>query len=236
MTTYGLIGSGNIGGTLARLLTSAGHDVVLSNSRGPDTLTDLVAGLGDRARAGTVQDAATSGGIVIVTIPLKAYSSVPVEPLAGKVVIDTNNYYPERDGLIAELDAETTTSSELLQNHLPTSRVVKAFNSIYAGHLASQGRPAGDPERRAVPIAGNDPDAKAIVTTLLGELGFDAVDAGPLSEGWRFQRDTGAYVVGYPAEELKTALVNATRYANTTPEQDQEHQVAVQAYFAAHPA
>lgn len=236
MTTYGLIGSGNIGGILARLLVSAGHDVVLSNSRGPDTLTDLVATLGDRARAGTVEDATTSGDIVVVTIPLKAYSSVPVEPLAGKVVIDTNNYYPERDGHIAELDEETTTVSELLQSHLPTSRVVKAFNSIYAGHLASQGRPAGDPQRRAVPIAGDDADAKAIVRTLLGELGFDAVDAGPLSEGWRFQRDTGAYVVGYAEDELKTALANATRYANTTPQQEHERAAAVQAYFAAHPA
>ena len=236
MTTYGLIGSGNIGGMLARLLTSAGHDVVLSNSRGPDTLTDLIAGLGDRSRAGTVEDAATAGDIVIVTIPLKAYSSVPVEPLAGKVVIDTNNYYPERDGHIAELDAETTTSSELLQSHLPTSRVVKAFNSIYVGHLASQGHPAGAPERRAVPIAGDDSDAKSIVTTLLDELGFDAVDAGPLSQGWRFQRDTVAYVVGYPAGELRTALASATRYADTTPEQEQKHQVAVKAYFAAHPA
>ena len=195
-----------------------------------------MATLGDRARPGTVEDATTSGDIVVVTIPLKAYSSVPVEPLAGKVVIDTNNYYPERDGHIAELDEETTTVSELLQSHLPTSRVVKAFNSIYAGHLASQGRPAGDPQRRAVPIAGDDADAKAIVTTLLGELGFDAVDAGPLSEGWRFQRDTGAYVVGYPEDELKTALANATRYANTTPEQEHERAAAVQAYFAAHPA
>jgi len=114
--------------------------------------------------------------------------------------------------------------------------VVKAFNSIYAGHLASQGHPAGDPERRAVPIAGDDSDAKGMVTTLLDKLGFDAVDAGPLSEGWRFQRNTDAYVVGYPAEELKTALANATRYADTTPEQEQEHQVVVQAYFAAHPA
>ena len=137
MTTIGLIGSGHIGSTVARLAVDAGHDVVLSNSRGPETLADLVAELGPRARAATAAEAAAAGDIVVVTIPLKAYREVPVEPLRGKIVIDTNNYYPQRDGHIAELDDGSTTSSELLQEHLPESHVVKAFNNIYFGHLAA---------------------------------------------------------------------------------------------------
>jgi hypothetical protein len=147
MATIGLIGSGHIGGTVARLAVDAGHDVVLSNSRGPETLADLVAELGDRARAATPAEAAAAGDIVVVTVPLKAYRQVPVEPLRGKVVIDTNNYYPQRDETIAELEDESTTVSELLQAHLPESHVVKAFNNIHFSHLAALARPAGDPER-----------------------------------------------------------------------------------------
>src|SRR5882757_9115762 len=131
MATLGLIGSGNIGSTLARLAVGADLDVVLSNSRGPETLSDLVAELGPRARAATPAEAAAAGDIVMVTVPLKAYLAVPVEPLAGKVVIDTNNYYPDRDGRIAELDDESTTTAELLQSHLGSAHVVKGFNNIY---------------------------------------------------------------------------------------------------------
>jgi predicted dinucleotide-binding enzyme len=126
VTTIGLVGSGKIGSTVARLATAAKYDVVLSNSRGPETLADLVSELGPRARAATPAEAGAAGDLVVVTIPLGAYPRVPVEPLAGKVVIDTNNYYPERDGTIPQLDDESTTSSELLQQHLPTSKVVKA--------------------------------------------------------------------------------------------------------------
>lgn len=143
MTTVGLIGSGNIGGTVARLAVDAGYDVVLSNSRGPETLIDLVETLGAHASAGTTQDAAQVGDLVVVSVPLKAYRAVPVEPLAGKVVIDTNNYYPQRDGTFPELDSGETTSSELLQRHLPDSRVVKVFNNIYFKGLAAlPARPA----------------------------------------------------------------------------------------------
>jgi predicted dinucleotide-binding enzyme len=212
MTTIGLIGSGNIGSTVARLAVAAGHDVVLSNSRGPETLTDLVAELGDRARAATATEAAEAGDIVVVTIPLKAYREVPVEPLRGKTVIDTNNYYPDRDGHIAELDDESTTTSELLQAHLPGSHVVKAFNSIFA-HLASLARPQGDPDRSALVIAGDDADAKREVTELLDSIGYDALDAGPLREGWRYQRDTAAYVQPYAqpdAEDFATGTRPAT--------------------------
>jgi hypothetical protein len=173
--------------------------VVLSNSRGPDTLTDLVDQLGPHARAATAPEAAAAGDIVVVTIPLKAYRHVPVEPLRGKVVIDTNNYYPQRDGHIAELDDGSTTSSELLQAHLPGSRVVKAFNNIYFGHLGSLQRPAGSPERSVLAIAGDDEAAKQTVAQFLDSIGYDAYDVGPLSEGWRYQPDTPAYGQPYVA-------------------------------------
>jgi 8-hydroxy-5-deazaflavin:NADPH oxidoreductase len=211
MTTIGFIGSGHIGSTLARLAIDAGYDVVLSNSRGPDTLGGLVTELGPKARAATAGDAAAAGDIVVVTIPLRAVAAVPVEPLAGKVVIDTNNYYPQRDGAFPELDAETTTSSELLQQHLPASRVVKAFNQIYYAQLASQGQPAGTPGRRALAIAGDDAEARKTVGALIDEFGYDAVDVGPLAEGWRYQPDTPAYNVRQDADELRAALEQATR-------------------------
>jgi predicted dinucleotide-binding enzyme len=227
VTTIGFIGSGNIGSTLAQLAVDAGYQVLLSNSRGPETLTGLVGRLGPRARAATVAEAAAGGDIVVVTVPLKAYREVPIEPLRGKVVIDTNNYYPDRDGHMAELDDESTTTSELLQRHLPESQVVKAFNNIYVSHLAILARPAGSPERSVLPIAGNSEAAKQSVAEFLDSIGYDAYDVGPLSEGWRYQRDTAAYVQpyavpgsGYPdwpgrqltAEMLKEKLDAAVRY------------------------
>lgn len=193
MTTLGLIGAGNIGSTLARLAVAAGYDIVLSNSRGPESLVDLVADIGNTARAGTVEQAAREGDVVVVTVPLKAYRDVPVAPLAGKVVLDTNNYYPERDGRIPELDDESATTSELLQAHLPESHVVKVFNNIFYQHLLLLARPNGDPERSVLPIAGDDAEAKATATTVLDDLGYDAYDVGPLAEGWRYQRDLPAY-------------------------------------------
>lgn len=197
MTTIGFIGSGNIGGALARRAVSVGHDVVMSNSRGPETLAGLVGELGGRARAGTTEEAAEAGDIVVVTIPMRAVPDVPAEPLRDKVVIDTCNYYPQRDGQIAELDDESTTTSELVQAHLPGAKVVKAFNNIWFGHIGELARPQGDPERSSLTIVGDDAEAKAVVTALLDDLGFDAYDAGPLSEGWRYQRDTPAYAQLY---------------------------------------
>ena len=205
----GLIGAGNIGGTIARLAVDNGHEVVLSNSRGPDTLRELVAGLGSRASADDPAGAATRGEIVVVTIPLKSYRAVPAAELAGKTVVDTNNYYPDRDGRIAELDDSHTTSSELLATHLAGAHVVKAFNTIYFEHLATQGLPAGTPERRALPIAGDDADAKHTVERLIDEFGFDVVDAGSLPEGRRFQPGSPAYNVRLTAEELRIALMPA---------------------------
>jgi 8-hydroxy-5-deazaflavin:NADPH oxidoreductase len=213
MKTIGFIGAGHIGSQVARLAVKNGYDVVISNSRGPETLSDLVAELGPKARAASPIDAAKAGDLVVVTIPLKNYRSVPVEPLAGKVVIDTNNYYPQRDGHIPELDNESTTTSELLQAHLPKSKVVKAFNHIYASQITTDGQSAGAKNRRALVIAGNDNDAKATVMALLDQFGFDAVDAGPLKEGWRIQRDTPGYGPRRTAEELRKDLAAAKRYA-----------------------
>jgi 8-hydroxy-5-deazaflavin:NADPH oxidoreductase len=211
MTTLGLIGAGHIGSQVARLAVANGYDVVLSNSRGPETLAGLVAELGPRARAATTLEAAKSGDIVVVTIPLKAIHAVPVEPLTGKIVVDTNNYYPSRDGHIRELDEEKTTTSGLLQAHLPKSKVVKAFNHIYAAELTTHGQPAGTPNRRALVIAGDDADAKLVVTKMLDQFGFDTVDAGPLSESWRIQRDTPGYGPRRNADELKRDLAAAKR-------------------------
>jgi predicted dinucleotide-binding enzyme len=209
--TIGLIGAGHIGSQLARLAVQHGYDVVVSNSRGPDTLKDLVRELGPLARAGTPAQAASAGDIVVVTIPLKNVGDVPVAPLAGKIVIDTNNYYPERDGHIAELDNEETTTAELLQRHLPASKVVKAFNHLYAATLTTDGQPAGTPNRRALAIAGNDSDAKSVVGQLIDRFGFDVVDLGPLSESWRIQRDTPGYGPRRTADELRRDLAAAQR-------------------------
>jgi predicted dinucleotide-binding enzyme len=214
MKTIGFIGAGNIGSQLARLAVANQYNVVLSNSRGPETLSALVAELGPNARAATPVDAATAGDIVAVSVPLKSYRQVPVEPLAGKIVIDTNNYYPQRDGHIPELDDESTTTSELLQAHLPTAKVVKAFNHIYAAQLTTHGQPAGTANRRALVIAGDDESAKATVARLIDQFGFDTVDAGPLKEGWRIQRDTPGYGPRRAAEELRKDLAAAKRYAD----------------------
>jgi len=197
MTTVGLIGSGRIGGTVARLAVAAGHQVLLSNSRGPDTLTDLATELGPLARAATGQEAAGGGELVVVTIPFRAYRSVPPGPLTGKVIIDTCNYYPQRDGQIPELDSGALTSSELIQRHLPESAVVKAFNNIYYRHLASLARRPGAADRSYLPTAGDDAVAKTAVTAFLGSIGYGAVDAGPLTEGWRQQPGTPVYGAPY---------------------------------------
>ncbi|TCB97907.1 NADP oxidoreductase [Micromonospora zingiberis] len=200
MSVVGLIGSGHIGGTVARLAVAAGYEVVLSNSRGPETLAGLVDELGPAASAGTVDAAARAGDLVVVTIPLKSYRSVPAQPLAGKVVIDTNNYYPQRDGRFPELDEGSITSSELLQRHLPEARVVKAFNNIHYRHLLALARPGGAADRSALPIAGDDAQAKTVVTAFLDRIGYDAVDVGALADGWRYQPDTPAYGLIYSAE------------------------------------
>lgn len=200
IVTLALIGTGMIGSTVARLAVDAGIDVVLSNSRGPETLSDLVASLGSRARAATAAEAAEAGDIVVATIPLHAYTQLPADRLVGKTVIDTLNYYPQRDGHIAELDSGELTTSGLLQRHLVGAHVVKAFNNIFYKALASLGRPAGAPDRSALPIAGDDAAAKAAVVALLDRLGYDAVDIGGLADSWRTENGKPAYAMAYAQE------------------------------------
>jgi 8-hydroxy-5-deazaflavin:NADPH oxidoreductase len=202
VTTLGIIGSGHVGGTIARLARNAGYDVVLSNSRGPETLADTVAELGTGARAAWSDQAAREADLVVVSVPLKAFGALPATALDGKVVLDTCNYYPERDGRLVVLETEKTTTSELLQSTLRGSQVVKAFSNINYLHLAMLGRPPGDPQRGVLPIAGDDESAKDAAVVLLDAVGWDAFDVGPLAEGWRFQRDTPAYVMPYDADGL----------------------------------
>ena len=193
VTTIGFIGSGQIGGTVARLSVAAGHTVVLSNSRGPETLAELAAELGPLATAGTAGQAAEAGDLVVVSVPVKAFGDLPVKPLAGKPVLDTGNYYPQRDGHISELDTGALTSSELLQRYLAEAHVVKVFNNILFRHLRWLARPSGADDRSALPIAGDSGQAKAAVTAFLDSIGYDAVDGGPLADSWRQEPGTPVY-------------------------------------------
>ena len=183
----GLIGAGHIGSALAQHFVRLGHDVAISNSRGPDTLAELVGELGSLAQATTVEEAIAFGDVLVVTIPLKAVPGIPTEGTAGKTLIDTCNYYEQRDGKIAELDSDELTESEWVARHFAAANVVKAFNSIQAAHLAGHGKPAGTEGRRAIPIAGASPQAKIEVSQLIDQIGFDPYDAGDLSNTRRFQ-------------------------------------------------
>ena len=203
----GIIGAGHIGGTLARRLTQLGHDVTVANSRGPETLKDLAAETG--VRAATVEEAANDKEVVIVTIPEKAVPELPKGLFgANTVVVDTGNYYPRRDGKIAEIESGTTESRWVSQQL--GRPVVKAFNTIYAKHLLENGRPPRDGERIALPVAGDDPNAKAVVSRLIDELGFDAVDTGGLDDSWRQQPGTPVYAADLPAEKARQALAQAS--------------------------
>ena len=207
----GIIGAGHIGGTLAKRFVDAGHEVAFSNSRGPETLAGLVEELGPRARAMTAAEAAQFGDLVVVSVPFGRYRALPREAAAGKVVIDTNNYYPRRDGHFEELDNDHTTSSELLQAHLSGTHVVKAFNAILWSRLRDDGRPAGDDDRLGIPISGDDERSKQTVAELIDEIGFDPVDAGTLAEGGRkHQPGTAAYTDGLPTSELRARLAVGT--------------------------
>ncbi|MCU1528690.1 MAG: oxidoreductase [Frondihabitans sp.] len=211
MTTIGIIGAGHIGSAVAKAATAHGYDVVISNSRGPETLTDLVAEIGPKARAATAAEAGAAGDFVVVTVPLKAVDDLPVEPLAGKIVIDTNNYYFERDGHFAALDEGTDTVSEILQRHLPTSKVAKGFNHIEAVKILTDGTPAGSEDRRALATSSDFDDAAALVTGLYDEFGFDTVNVGPLKDSWRVERDRPAYVVRQNKQQLIDNLAKANR-------------------------
>ena len=213
----GIIGAGHIGGTLTRRLTALGHNVFVANSRGPETLVGLANDTG--AQPVTVEEAARSGDIVIVTIPLKNIPDLPRDLFAGVpdavVVIDTSNYYPQqRDGRIDAIE-QGTTESRWVSQQLGRP-VVKTFNNIYADHLLRLGRPAGDPDRIALPVAGDDPRAKRIAIELLDQLGFDGVDAGTIDESWRQQPGTPVYATDHDAEGVREALAEASK--ERTPE------------------
>ena len=202
----GFIGAGHIGQALARHFILLGHDVALSNSRGPETLRALTEQLGPLAVPVTTEQAAEFGDVVVVTVPLGAYRTLPAATLAGKVVIDTCNYYPQRDGQIAELDDGTTTPSELIAAQLPGADVVKAFNSIHFEQLAKAGRPAGDPTRRGIPIAGDNEASKLLVAQLIDQIGFDPVDAGRLAHGRQFDNGAKLYGAELTGPALRDAL------------------------------
>jgi 8-hydroxy-5-deazaflavin:NADPH oxidoreductase len=204
----GIIGSGNIGGTLTRRLTALGHQVTVANSRGPETLAELAGETG--AVAGTVPDAAAAE-LVVLAVPLRAVPDLPAGAFEGRLVVDANNYYPQRDGHIASLDAKRVTSSRWVADLLAGARVVKVFNTIYAQHLLEGGRPAGAPGRIALPVASDDADAKRTVLALVEDLGFDAVDAGGLDDSWRQEPQTPVTGTDRDAEGVREALAAAKR-------------------------
>jgi 8-hydroxy-5-deazaflavin:NADPH oxidoreductase len=204
----GIIGSGHIGGTAARLFVQAGHEVAISNTRGPGSLTSQVQQLGPNARAATVEEAVDFGEVVLVAIPFGGYTTLPASHLSGKVVIDAMNYYPQRDG---QIDFAGVSSSELTAQQLPGARVVKAFNTMYFEMLGSEGKPNAPVEDRlALFVAGDDPQAKAVVSRLIEEIGFAPVDTGSLAEGGRKQQPgSPIYTRPLTAKEARQAL--ATR-------------------------
>ncbi len=195
MTTIGVIGAGHIGRSFSLTAIANGYDIVISNSSGPETLVDLVEELGPKARAATPAEAGQAGDFAIVAIPLPGTEGVPVEPLAGKTVLDTCNYFPKRDGHFPEIDSRELTVPGYLQAHLPTSKVVRAFNHIDAAKIYSDGTPEGTPNRRALAFATDDAQARKLVADLYNRFGFDAIDAGGLAEAWRLDVDQPTFVV-----------------------------------------
>lgn len=189
----GIIGAGNIGGNAAKLFAEAGHEIAIANSRGPETLTEEVSEIGENAKAVTVEEAADFGEIVFVSIPFGKYKDLPADKFEGKIVIDSNNYYPDRDGQFEEIDNNKITSSELLAEHLKGAKIVKAFNTIWFEHLKTQGnKDIPTEERRVIFLCGDDDDAKKKVSALIEEIGFGAFDTGNLSEGSQTQSTTSA--------------------------------------------
>jgi 8-hydroxy-5-deazaflavin:NADPH oxidoreductase len=211
VTTIAVIGAGHIGSNVAKAAVQAGYDVIVSNATGPQSLASLVSQLGSNARAATVEEAAEAGDVVVVSVPVGAFGDIPVKPLAGKVVISTSNYNASREGHIAEVDDGSITIAGLLQRHLRQSQVVKAFNMISAAEVPADGTPPGTPNRRALALAGDDADAKQTVAEIYDRMGFDAVDAGALSESWRFGRGQPAFIVRQNADQLRANLQRAHR-------------------------
>lgn len=205
----GIIGAGHIGQALAKLAVAHEYAVMISNSRGPETLKALAAEIG--CSAGSSADAAAFGEVVILTVPFKKVFEIKPTLLEGKIVIDTNNYYPERDGRIAELDDLRTTTSAMVARHFLGARVIKAFNAILAADLEIESINSPDSAKRSLPIAGEDKQAKQIVARLHQQFGFDVVDTGSLEDSWRFERAKPAYCIPLNEVGLKNALNTAER-------------------------
>jgi predicted dinucleotide-binding enzyme len=216
MSTVAVIGAGHIGRNFSIAAIRAGHEIVISNSKGPDTLAELVSELGPKARAASAANAAAAGEFALVAIPLRGTDGVPVDPLAGKVVLTTTNYFAKRDGPIAEIDSGEMTVPAYLQAHLPTSSVARAFNHIDAAQIVSDGTPPGTPDRRALGYAGDDPEAKRLAGDLYEAFGFDAVDVGGLRDAWRLDVDQPTFVVRQNREQLLANLAKAERHMVAT--------------------
>lgn len=197
INNIGIIGSGAIGQGIARLALAAGLSVAISNSRGPESLSDLIKNLGSNAHAATAAEAAEFGDIIILAIPLSAYAQLPVQALAGKTVLSTGNYYPARDGRIEILDSLKSTTAELETALLPDASIVKAVNNIVAHHIPLL---AHSTPKTALPVFGDDQATKAEVLELIRTLGFDTVDAGNLADSWRTEPESGGYTLTYAAD------------------------------------
>ena len=203
-SVIGIIGAGEVGSQIARAAIASGYEVVIANSRGPETLKELIEELGPSARAATAAEAAEAGDFVVVAVPLKLVNNMPVEQLAGKIVLDTNNYMPWRDGNYPMIDSGEMTVHELRQKQLPASKVAKAFTHIQAPRLFTLSQPAGTPDRHALSVSSNFPEAVELVTRLYDQFGFDTVDNSPLSESWRSGPGQPAWIAH--AHQTRTEL------------------------------
>jgi 8-hydroxy-5-deazaflavin:NADPH oxidoreductase len=211
MTTIGFIGAGNIGANVARAASNAGYDVILSNNHGPDSLAELAADIGSRASTATTDDAVHHADVVVIAVPYTAFDALPAAALAGKVVLATTNYIPEYTGHIAELDDTTVTEVGMLQRRLLESKVVKAFSHLNAAEVPTTGTPRGTPNRRALAIAGNDPNAKLVATEIYDTIGYDTLDVGDIDESWTFGFGQPAFITHQNLEELAANVAKATR-------------------------
>jgi 8-hydroxy-5-deazaflavin:NADPH oxidoreductase len=211
VTLIGFIGTGHIGSQIARAVTTAGYDVILSNARDPGSLAPLVAELGSRASAATVEKVAAAAEVLVVAVPIGAFGSLPAAALAGKVVIVTSNYNRDREGAVPALDSGDATVPGLLQADLPGARVVRAFSHISSAEVTTAGRPAGTPRRRALAIAGDDEQAKQVVAAIYDAVGFDTLDLGGLDEAWRVDRGQPAFIARQDLAQLKANVARADR-------------------------
>jgi 8-hydroxy-5-deazaflavin:NADPH oxidoreductase len=213
MTTIGVIGAGHIGRSFSLAAIAKGYEITIAKNSGPQTIADLIDELGPKAPAATVADAGKAGEFVLLAVPTQSATAVPAEPLAGKVVLTTCNYFAERDGPIPELDSGRQTVPGYIQAHLATSKVVRTFNHLDAASIVSDGKSEGTPNRRALGYAGDDPAARKLAADLYDEFGFDPVDVGGLADAWRLDVDQPTFVVRQTADELRANLAKARRHA-----------------------